>query len=124
MTAENILTIDKQVVMDIFAEAIRREATAVIKAAVTGEDIARTIREAFAKRWASNRDTWLEQSVRDAMEQVMCKSVQDAIKGAGVADMIKVSVTEYVGTQEFAETIKQRAIETVNSMTFCVNPKE
>lgn len=124
MSDENILSIDKQAVKDAFAEAIRKEATAVIKTATAGEDIARTIREAFAKRWTSDRDTWLEQSVRDAMQQALWSSVQDAIKEAGAADMIKAAVVEHVSTPEFAEAIKQRAIETVKSTTFYVKPEE
>lgn len=124
MSDENILTIDKQAVRDAFVEAIRKEATAVIKAATAGDDIARTIREAFAKRWTSDRDNWLEQSVRDAMQHALWSSVQDAIKEAGVADMIKAAVVEHVSTPEFAEAIKQRAIETVKSTTFYVKLEE
>lgn len=124
MSDDSILSIDKQVVKEAFAEAIRKEATAVIKAAVAGDDIARTIREAFAKRWASDRDNWLEQSVRDAMQQALWSSVQDAIKESGVAEMIKAAVVEHVSTPEFAAAIKQRAIETVKSTTFYVKPEE
>ena len=124
MSDENLLTIDKQALKDAFAEAIRKEATAVIKEATVGQDIGRTIRDAFAKKWESDRDNWLEQSVRQAMRDALWSSVQDAIKEAGVENMIKAAVVEHINTPEFAAAIKQRAIEAVKGTTFCVKPEE
>lgn len=123
MSSEKILTIDKQAVKDAFDEAIRKEATAVIKAATSVEDIARTIREAFAMRWGADRNTWLEQSVREALQTALWSSVKGAIEASGVDDMIRTAVVEHIGTPEFSEAIKRRAIETVKSTTFYVKPE-
>lgn len=123
MTDNNILSIDKETIIAAFTAAIQKEATAAIKQATQGEDIAKTIREAFLKKWGSDRDSWIENEVKAALHQAMWQSVRSVMESSGINEMLTKAVSEYISTPEFAESIKRRAIETVRETTFYIKPQ-
>lgn len=124
MSEENILTIDKQVVKDALALAIKTEATRIIANATASQDIAGVIRAAFLKKWGNDKDNWLEASVRECMHDVLWKSVKDVISASGVESMIKAAVSDYVATPEFSSSIKARAIQAVKSTAYLLKSND
>lgn len=120
MTIE--LRLDEKSVREAFQQAIADQLAAFIRQSTITEEVKAAIEKGFAKNWTTGRDNWLQENVQAGMNQAMWSAVGEAIKAAGIEDMIKSIVTEHVNTPEFKEALTRRTLQTVRETTFYVKP--
>jgi ActR/RegA family two-component response regulator len=123
MTDIKLISVDADAVKAAFAEAVKDEATKLLREAANMQDIRAAILAAFQKRWHGDKNTWIEDTARTALDQCMWRAVESAITEAGLQAMIESIVREHIAGPEFKEALTRRVIESVETTTFYVKPK-
>lgn len=117
-----LLSIDKDQLKAALQVVVEREATAIVKLTLQSDGIAAVIRGAFNKSWNDRRDSWLEESIKGSMQNIMYQAVQKSLEDAGIPAMIDTLIKDFITTDEFKDTLKERALQTVKETTFFVRP--
>ena len=116
------VSFDKDMIVAAFNENIKLITTSMIKEAVSQDSLKETIVGALKKKWLSDKDTYLETEIRDAMHHALWKSVQKAMEEAGILEYITQVAKEFMITDEFKKTVAERVAETIKTTTFFVKP--
>jgi 5-methylthioribose kinase len=119
-----MLSIDKDQLKTALKEVIEREVTNVVKLSLQEDKVAEVIRYAFNKSWRDNSDTWLEESIKTSANSILHQAVRESLEAAGIPAMVDAAIKEFIETDEFKTSLKERALQTVRDTTFFVRPVE
>lgn len=117
-----LLSIDKEQLKVALQAVVEREVTAVVKLAMEDDGVAAVIRGAFNKTWRNERDTWLEENIKNVTSNILYQAVLKSLEDAGIPALVDAAIKDFIATDEFKDQLKERALQTVKETTFYVRP--